>query len=60
MGGELDRFQIVLRSCKPLPPDGYSVLLEIRRRPADAPADAREGSPAAGARDLAEEPQPCH
>jgi hypothetical protein len=29
----LDKFQVVVRQCHSLPPDGYQLVLEIRRRP---------------------------
>jgi hypothetical protein len=29
----LDQFRICVRQCKPIEPEGYEVVLEIRRKP---------------------------
>jgi hypothetical protein len=46
----LDRFQVLVRQCKPLQPDGYEITVEVRRRqqpaPADDPLGGRFGRPA--------------
>jgi hypothetical protein len=43
MSSLLDRFQVLVRSCRPLPPDGYELTVEVRRnqppRPQPAPTD---------------------
>jgi hypothetical protein len=33
MANILDRFQVLVRGCRPLQPDGYELTLEVRRKP---------------------------
>jgi hypothetical protein len=48
----LDRFQVLVRGCRPLPPDGYELTIEVRRNQPPKP----QPGPAEGARPPAEQP----
>ena len=46
MSSLLDHFRVLVRSCRPLPPDGYELTVEVRRnqppRPQPTTADAAQ------------------
>jgi hypothetical protein len=43
----LDKFQVLVRRCRALQPDGYEITLEVRRRDA-VPTQAVSQAPAEG------------
>jgi hypothetical protein len=48
MNGLLDKFTIAVKRCRPLQPDGYEVILELRRT-ADPAKPGRKDGPGVAA-----------